>query len=39
MEDTTNIKESNHKNTYDQVQEILDQLEKGVSELFESDRF
>ena len=37
MEDTTSIKDTNHKNTYDQVTEILDQLEKGVSDaqLFE----
>lgn len=39
MEDTTIVKDTNHKNNYDQVTEILDQLEKGVSELFESDRF
>ena len=39
MEETTNMRDTNHKNAYDQVTEILDQLEKGVSELFESDRF
>ena len=39
MENTTNVRDSDRKTTREQVTEILDQLEKGVSELFESDRF
>ena len=37
MEDNSNI--NNRKTIREQVTEILDQLEKGVAELFESDRF
>ena len=37
MEDNSNT--NNRKTTREQVTEILDQLEKGVAELFESDRF
>ncbi len=39
MENTTNVRESDRKTTREQVAEILEQLEKGVAELFESDRF
>ena len=39
MENTTNVRDPDRKTTREQVTEILDQLEKGVSELFESDRF
>lgn len=39
MESANNMKDSDRKTTREQVTEILDQLEKGVSELFESDRF
>ena len=37
MEDNSNI--NKRKTTHEQVTEIMDQLEKGVTELFESDRF
>ena len=37
MEDNSNI--NNRKTIREQVTEILDQLEKGVAEVFESDRF
>lgn len=39
MESANNMKDSDRKTTREQVTEILDQLEKGVEELFESDRF
>ena len=39
MESANNMKDSDRKTTREQVTEILDQLEKGVAELFESDRF
>ena len=39
MENTTNVRDPDRKTTREQVTEILDQLEKGVKELFESDRF
>lgn len=39
MENTTNVRDPYRKTTREQVKEILDQLEKGVKELFESDKF
>lgn len=39
MENTNNIKEPERKTTREQVNEIMEQLEKGVAELFESDKF
>lgn len=39
MENTTNVRDTDRKPIREQVTEILDQLEKGVAELFESNRF
>ena len=39
MENTTNTRDSDRKPIREQVTEIMDQLEKGVSELFESDKY
>ncbi len=39
MESTTNVRDPDRKTTREQVDEIMDQLEKGVAELFESNRF
>lgn len=39
MENTNNVKDPERKTTREQVNEIMEQLEKGVTELFESDKF
>ena len=39
MDNTSNNQETNYKPIKDQVNEILDQLEKGVTELFESEKY
>lgn len=39
MENTTNTRDSDRKPIREQVAEIMDQLEKGVAELFESEKF